>query len=93
MAVADITSSGGSEGPRAAAERIISDNSVTVRMGDLQFDLPCKEQLAYFVGLGILTALEVIDWPVALAIAVGHELARSNHSKSLREFGEALEQA
>jgi hypothetical protein len=31
-------------------------------------------RLAWFLGLGLMAALEVIEWPVALVIAVGHEL-------------------
>ncbi|WP_055494022.1 hypothetical protein [Streptomyces sp. TP-A0356] len=79
--------------PRAAVERVVASNTVTVRIGDLRLELPPKDQLAYFAGLGVLTVLDLIEWPVALAIAVGHELARSHHAKTLREFGEALEAA
>ncbi len=66
---------------------------MTVRLGDLRLELPPRDQLAFLAGLGVLTALELIEWPVALAIGVGHELARSRHGKVLREFGEALEDA
>lgn len=82
-----------SHGARAAAEHVVSDNSVTVRVGDLRVELPPKDQLAFLAGLGFLTALELIEWPVALAIGVGHELARSRHGRVLREFGQALEEA
>ncbi|MFF0206163.1 hypothetical protein [Streptomyces sp. NPDC005017] len=78
--------------PRAAAEHVVSGNSVTVRVGDLQLELPPRDQLVFLAGLGFLTALELIEWPIALTIGVGHELARSRHSKVLREFGEALEE-
>ncbi|MEV6027761.1 hypothetical protein [Streptomyces sp. NPDC052036] len=83
----------GTHGPRAAAEHVVSGNSVIVRMGDLRLELPPWDQLGFLAGLGFLTALELIEWPVALAIGVGHELARSRHGKVLREFGEALEEA
>ncbi|WP_186785769.1 hypothetical protein [Streptomyces misionensis] len=81
------------EGPRAAAEHVVTGNSITVRMGDLRLELPPGDQLAFLAGLGVLTAFELIEWPIALAIGVGHELARSRHGKVLREFGEALEEA
>ncbi|MEU7379944.1 MULTISPECIES: hypothetical protein [unclassified Streptomyces] len=80
-------------GARAAAERVVSGDTVTVSVGGLRFELPPRDQLAYLAGLGLLTAFDLIEWPVALAIAVGHELARTHRSKSLREFGDALEQA
>nr|WP_241665924.1 hypothetical protein [Prescottella subtropica] len=53
--------------------------------------VPRPDQLAYFAALGLLAALEVIDWPVALAIAVGHTLAEDQRHRALREVGEALE--
>ncbi|GAB3579599.1 hypothetical protein GCM10027445_48390 [Amycolatopsis endophytica] len=33
--------------------------------------LPPPRQLAYFGGLGLLAAVELIEWPVAVAIGVG----------------------
>ncbi|MEU6578016.1 hypothetical protein [Streptomyces sp. NPDC046805] len=80
-------------GPRAAAERVVADHTTTVHMGALRLELPPADQLVFLAGLGLLTALEVIEWPVALAVGVGHELSRNHHSKVLREFGEALEEA
>lgn len=80
-------------GPRAAAERVVSGDSVTVRMDGRELNLPPGEQLAFLAGLGLLVALDLIEWPIALAIAVGHELAHSHHGRMLREFGEALEEA
>ena len=49
------------------------------------------KRLPYFVGLAALTAVGVIDWPIALIIAAGHLLADNAHDKKLRELGEALE--
>ncbi|MEU3343680.1 hypothetical protein ABZ723_01500 [Streptomyces sp. NPDC006700] len=80
-------------GARAAAERVVEGDTVTVSLGGLRFELPPRDQLAYLAGLGLLTAFDLIEWPVALAIAVGHELARTHRGKTLREFGDALEQA
>lgn len=80
-------------GPRAAAEQAVSSNTMTVLVGDRRLELPPVDQLAFLAGLGFLAAFELIEWPIALAIGVGHELARSRHGKVLREFGEALEAA
>ncbi|MGX4692163.1 hypothetical protein [Streptomyces sp. JNUCC 63] len=80
-------------GARAAAERVLSGDAVTIPIGNHRLELPPKDQLVYLAGLGILTALDLIEWPIALAVAVGHELARSHHGKTLREFGDALEEA
>jgi hypothetical protein len=39
-------------------------------------NLPPREQMAYYGGLGLLAALSVIEWPVAAAIGVGTMVAQ-----------------
>ncbi|MFF7191546.1 hypothetical protein ACFZAR_41675 [Streptomyces sp. NPDC008222] len=80
-------------GPGAAADLVCSRNSVTVHVAGRRVELPPTEQLAFLAGIGLLAALEIIEWPVGLTIAIGHEIARNRHSRVLREFGEALEEA
>jgi hypothetical protein len=55
--------------------------------------IPRPEQLAFYGGIAALAALEIIEWPVALAITAGHLLATSQHNRTLKELGEALEEA
>ena len=55
--------------------------------------LPPPEHLAFYAGIGALAALEIVEWPVALLVAVGHALAADQHHRSLEAFGEALESA
>ncbi|OMC34033.1 hypothetical protein A5740_10295 [Mycobacterium sp. GA-1841] len=55
--------------------------------------VPHPEQLAYYGALGILAAVEIIDWPVALLLGAGHMLMQNEHSQTAREVGEALEGA
>lgn len=78
---------------RAAAERAVKHNAVTLDALGLRVELPPPDQLAFLAGLGALAALEIVEWPVALVLAVGHQLAHSHHSRVLREFGDALEEA
>lgn len=78
---------------RGAVERALSENSSTVEVQGRRLELPPPDQLAYLAGLGLLTALEIIEWPVAVALALGHELARNRHSRMLRAFGDAMEEA
>jgi hypothetical protein len=49
--------------------------------------LPRPEQL------GVLAAVEIIEWPVALVLATGHLLLQDEHSRVAQELGEALEDA
>ena len=57
-----------------------------------QFEIPRPEQLAYYGGVALLAAFELIDWPVAVVIAAGHLLASNHHNHLLEELGEALEE-
>ncbi|HKH53884.1 MAG TPA: hypothetical protein VKA58_00365 [Propionibacteriaceae bacterium] len=54
--------------------------------------IPRPEQVAYFGALGVLAAVEIIDWPIALAIAAGHVLVTNQHNRVAQEVGEALEE-
>jgi hypothetical protein len=55
--------------------------------------IPRPEQVAYYGALGALAALEIIEWPIALAIAAGHALVQNQHNRVAQEIGEALEDA
>ncbi|HNM85369.1 MAG TPA: hypothetical protein PKI77_12685 [Mycobacterium sp.] len=55
--------------------------------------VPPPDQLAYYGALGVLAAAEIIDWPIALVLATGHALAENQHNRTVRELGEALENA
>src|SRR5262249_26320172 len=49
------------------------------------------ERLTWYLGLALMAAFEGIDWPVAVVIAVGHELAGRARDRALREFSRGLE--
>jgi hypothetical protein len=81
-------------GAKHAADVAQHRGRVTVQLpGVGQVSLPRRDQVAFLAGLGVLVALEVLEWPVAVAIGVGHALAESHHSQALKDFGEALEGA
>lgn len=75
-----------------AAEKATSKNSVRVAVPIIGIvTLPPADQLAFLGGIALLTALEVIEWPVAVALAAGHTLATRSHNKIIQDFGQALE--
>ncbi|MFZ5850398.1 MAG: hypothetical protein ACOYY2_03255 [Actinomycetota bacterium] len=43
-------------------------------------NLPPADRLAFYSGLGLLAALQVVDWPVATAIGVGTWVARRSRN-------------
>ncbi|MEV5763266.1 hypothetical protein AB0L34_01625 [Micromonospora sp. NPDC052213] len=55
--------------------------------------VPPPDKLAYYAGLGVLAALQVIEWPLALVITAGHLLADQHLSGLAKGLGEALETA
>ncbi|RVW08171.1 hypothetical protein EGT67_17320 [Prescottella agglutinans] len=76
----------------AALDRITQGSRFAIRLpivGDV--GVPSPEHVAYYAALGLLAVFEVIEWPVAVAIAVGHALAEDQHHRALHEVGEALE--
>ena len=58
-----------------------------------QVAVPPPDKLAYYAGLGVLAALQVIEWPLALVITAGHLLADQHMSRLVRGLGEALQSA
>jgi hypothetical protein len=79
---------------RRAVQRIKDAQGYSLTLPALgSVRIPRPEQLAYFGALAALAALEVIEWPIALAIGAGHALAQSSHNRVAQEIGEALEEA
>ena len=79
---------------RSAVERVRDAETFAVTLPVVgQVRIPRPDQLAYYVALAGLAALEIIDWPIALVIGAGHALAASQHHKIAQELGEALQDA
>ena len=55
--------------------------------------VPPTDKLAYYLGIGALATLQVIEWPIALVITAGHLLADQHLSGLAGGLGEALESA
>jgi hypothetical protein len=76
---------------RGAVERIRKAETFSVTLPVVgRVRIPRPDQLAYYGALAGLAALEIIDWPIAVAIGAGHVLASQHHSKVMEELGEAL---
>ncbi|HEV7906665.1 MAG TPA: hypothetical protein VGP03_00860 [Pseudonocardiaceae bacterium] len=77
-----------------AAAIATRNNSVHVEIpGVMHIHLPPLDQLAFFGGVATLAFLQIIEWPVAAVLTVGHVLAHNRHNALLRDFGEALDEA
>lgn len=53
---------------------------------------PPTGRLAFLAALGGLAALDVVAWPLAAALAIGHVLAQDHDHPALRAVGEGLEE-
>jgi len=51
------------------------------------------EHLAYFAALGVLTALEVIEWPLTAVMVGGQLLATHAHRRIVRELASGIDEA
>ncbi|MFV2104262.1 hypothetical protein [Micromonospora sp. LOL_024] len=88
-------------GEMSSITRQLSGTRETLRVFTRRVDVPWlgevavppPDKLAYYAGLGVLTALQVIEWPLALVITAGHLLADQHLSGLAKGVGEALETA
>ncbi|GAA1253874.1 hypothetical protein GCM10009609_16490 [Pseudonocardia aurantiaca] len=85
---------GGTGAATQAAARTLEQNSLHVEVpGVGRIELPPPDQLVFLGGIATLVVLQIIEWPVAAVLAVGHVLAHNRHHALLRGFGEALDEA
>jgi hypothetical protein len=79
---------------RSVTKQVTERSGLYVTLPALgSINLGPPDQLVYLAGIATLTALEIIEWPIALVIAAGHLLAEQRRSNTMHAFGEALEQA
>ncbi len=69
------------------------DTGVTVPLLGTKLGQPERTSVAWYVGLGVMVALEVIEWPVALIVGASHALATHSRNPQAGELGEGVETA
>ena len=55
-------------------------------------ETPPVEHLAFYVGLGVMVGVGLVELPVAAALTVGHFLIGLTHNPGLEALGEALDE-
>lgn len=84
----------GSDSASGAAKQAVEENVTTLRLPLLgTVWLPPVDHLVWYGGVAALTALEFIEWPLALILAAGHVLAENRSHRTLRALGQALEES
>ena len=48
-------------------------------------------RVGWYAGLAVMAIFEVIEWPLAIVMMVGHEIAHRTHTQALRHFAEGVE--
>lgn len=77
---------------REAAASATAQNSIRVEMPGIgHLHLPPHDQIGFLGGIAALALIQIIEWPVAAALPVGHILAHNRHHALLRDFGEAMD--
>ncbi len=77
--------------PTPCGDETTQQGTVTLPFLGMRLPLPAAERAAYYGAIAGLVALELIDWPVALVVVVGHEILKRSRSPVVREVGEAAE--
>jgi hypothetical protein len=83
-----------SRGQPAVTDRVRDVGTIEIGLpavGTVRIRRP--ERLVYYSAVAVLAAAEIIEWPVALLLSVGHALADNHNSKVAQELGSALEEA
>ena len=64
-----------------------------ISINGANIETPPVEHLVYYAGIGVLVAVEIIEFPVALVLTLGHLLIGLTHRPGLEALGEVLEEA
>ena len=48
-------------------------------------------RFGWYVGVAVMAVVEIIEWPLAIVMMLGHEIAHRTHREALRDFAEGIE--
>jgi hypothetical protein len=77
----------------AAVDTERGGHRVVISLDGTTFETPPIEHLIFYAGLAVLVSAGLVDWPVGLALGVGHALIDITQRPGLQAIGEALEEA
>lgn len=70
--------------------KVPQQRRTSVRRPRMATKLP-HPRLGWYAGLTVMAIVEIIEWPLAIVMIVGHEVAHRAHSQALRDFAEGVE--
>ena len=68
-----------------------SRRHVTLPLIGLRVEVPRPERLAWYAGLGLMAAFEIVDWELALVIGLGHLITDNVHNQTIAELASGAE--
>ena len=77
--------------PKFSISSTSGGHRILIAADGTRLETPPVENLAFYAGLGVLAAAEIIEWPVAVVLTVGHVLMGLTHRPALRGLGEAID--
>ena len=70
--------------------RTAQQRRTSVRRSSTATKLP-HPRLGWYAGVAVMAIIEIIEWPLAIVMIVGHEVAHRTHRQALRDFAEGIE--
>ncbi|GAC1316104.1 MAG: hypothetical protein NVSMB12_12570 [Acidimicrobiales bacterium] len=55
--------------------------------------LPHQKEWPWLAGVALVAAFDVIDWPVALLLGIGHTIVTNSRNQQLRELADGMDSA
>jgi hypothetical protein len=84
---------GTAAGAQKTAESAALRGLISINVAGRRLELLPPEQIGFLAGVGLIAALGIIEWPVAVVVAVGHTIAYRAQRAGVRNIGAALEKA
>ena len=77
-------------GSRSSSKPPVQDSSMTLPLVHIKV---APEQLTYFAALGVLGAVELVEWPLVAVLITGHVIATRAHRRIVREMAAGVDEA
>jgi hypothetical protein len=78
--------------PRSRSGRVSDARRRRARMPQRRAASPLPHpRLGWYIGVSVMAIVEIIEWPLALMMMLGHEIAHRAHTRALRDFAEGVE--
>jgi hypothetical protein len=71
--------------PSATRPPVGPSEGVRVPLLGIHVTKPDRGSIGWYLGLGVMTAIELIEWPVAILVGVSHALATNTRNPDIRE--------